>query len=76
MEQTEIRKHILLWMIEMKEQGKTQGEIQTSVKTLLNRLLRAVDTGAAWEAMLNAENNLNSIEEGMRRVQKYEHKRL
>ena len=71
-EWTEIRKHVILYMIGKKEEGLTDEQITGDTKYMLNRLLHGVDSGAALNQMEKTIKSLKTIDDSIRRVQRNE----
>lgn len=71
-EWTEIRKHIILYMIGKKEEGLTDEQITGDTKYMLNRILHAVDSGAALNQMEKTIKTLKTIDDSIRRTQRNE----
>lgn len=68
----EIRKHILLYMLTLKDEGLSENEINTKTTSMLERTIQAVKSGSALDKMYETEIQLKTIEDSMRRAQRHE----
>lgn len=71
-EWTEIRKHILLYMIGRKMEGKSEDDVVGETKYLIDRLRTAVENGSFKEQMEKTEASLKKMDESLWRVGKNE----
>ncbi len=73
-EWTEIRKHVILYMLGKKQDGKTDEELTADTIYMLKRILHAVENGTALDQMEKTARSLSTMEDSIRRVQKNERK--